>query len=211
MRLLDLFCGAGGAAMGYHRAGFDEIVGVDLASQPRYPFAFVQADALTYLAKHGHEFDAIHASPPCQRWAAGHNPYRQRYPDLIEPTRRMLGMFPAAWVIENVPRAPLRADYRICGCQVGLPRLRRVRWFEVSWSVDLRLAPPCYHPEQVLTVTGTGTPTGTWKALGRAVTIGEFRSAMGIDWMRRAELSEAIPPAYTEFIGTQLLESVMED
>ncbi len=105
IRLLDLFCGAGGAAVGYHNAGFDEIIGVDIKPQPRYPFEFVQADALEYLAEHGREFDAIHASPPCQGYSIMHNlPWlRGRdYPLLILPTIEMLEALGKPYVVENV-------------------------------------------------------------------------------------------------------------
>ena len=105
MRLLDLYCGAGGAALGYHRAGFDEIVGVDIATQPRYPFEFVQADALEFLADHGHEFAAIHASPPCQGYSIMHNlPWLRgrEYPLLILPTIEMLEVLGKPYVVENV-------------------------------------------------------------------------------------------------------------
>ena len=88
-RLLDLFCGAGGAAVGYHRAGFD-VVGVDIKPQPRYPFEFVQADALEYVAEHGHEFDAIHASPPCQLYTVANNIHGKNHPDLLPSTRERL-------------------------------------------------------------------------------------------------------------------------
>lgn len=204
-KLLDLFCGAGGAAMGYHRAGFD-VTGVDIAPQKNYPFSFVQADALEYLAGHGHEFDAIHASPPCQRYSQSALSQRNRgkeYPDLIPVTRRGLEDAGRPWVIENVPRSPLRPDFKLCGCHFGL-ELRRARWFEASWQ-PLVLMPPHFHPHPVVSVVGHGTPTWVRKRLGFNPTIAHYREAMGIDWMTRGELSQAIPPAYTEFIGAQLL------
>ena len=137
-RLLDLFCGAGGAAMGYHRAGFD-VVGVDINPQPNYPFEFVQADAMEFLKNRGRgwwsmkRFDAIHASPPCQDHMRGgqHPPHGTGW--MLNACRRMLTDHGIPWVIENVPGAPMRADYRLCGCQFGL-RLRRERWFETSWQ-----------------------------------------------------------------------------
>jgi DNA (cytosine-5)-methyltransferase 1 len=135
MRLLDLFCGAGGAAMGYHRAGFDEIVGVDIEPQPRYPFAFFQGDALEYCAAHGSEFDAIHASPPCQaytRMARGLLESQGRgreYPDLIHATRSALHLAGVVSVIENVPGAPLLGPVMLCGSSFGL-LVQRHRLFE---------------------------------------------------------------------------------
>lgn len=209
MRLLDLFCGAGGAAMGYHRAGFDDIVGVDIKPQKHYPFAFVQADALEYVAEHGHEFDAIHASPPCQRYShATPRNRRELYPDLVGATRNALNATGNPWVIENVPGSPLRADIRVCGCQVGLP-IRRVRYFETSWNHSA-LMRPCQHNGPVLSVVGNGTPTWVIEQFGRIPTRDEYCEAMGIGWMTRAELSQAIPPAYTEFIGRHLLAVLAE-
>ena len=187
--------------MGLHRAGF-EVVGYDIESQPNYPFEFHKQDAFAVDLS---SFDAVWASPPCQLFAAGYIADRHKYPDLIASTRAMLSQSLLPYIIENVRGAPIRADYRICGCQVGLNRIRRVRHFEVSWDADLELTYPCYHPEQVITVTGTGTPTGTWKALGRTVTAQEFRDVMGIDWMTRRELSQAIPPAYSEYLGIRLM------
>jgi DNA (cytosine-5)-methyltransferase 1 len=199
-RLLDLFCGAGGAAMGYHRAGFD-VVGVDIMPQPRYPFEFHQGDAMTWPLD---RFDAIHASPPCQDHTRQYVPREHGTGWMLAGTRARLAAQTAPWVIENVPGAPMRADYRLCGCMFNLPRLARERWFETSWyAFDLR--PPCHHPETVISVTGTGTPTGTWKVYG-ALKLADFSSAMGIGWMTRAELSQAIPPAYTEYIGGQLID-----
>lgn len=204
MKLLDLFCGAGGAAMGYSRAGF-EVVGVDIEPQPRYPFDFHQADALEYLAAHGHEFDAIHASPPCQDHSRSYTPYDHGTAHLLPDTRNLLTEIGKPWAIENVPGAPMRVDYLLCGCMFGLPRLRRQRWFETSWH-GFSLLPPCYHPEPVVTVTGHGIPSGSLY-LGRVdgKTYSRLtRLAMGIDWMTRDELAQAIPPAYTEWIGGQL-------
>jgi DNA (cytosine-5)-methyltransferase 1 len=210
-RLLDLFCGAGGAAMGYHRAGF-EVVGVDIKYQKNFPFTFIQGDALGYCREHGHEFDAIHASPPCQAYsqaAAGERNRGKKYPDLVDATRNALKETGRPWVIENVPRSPVRADYRLCGCQFGL-ELRRERWFETSWGA-LELRSPCYHPHPVVSVVGHGTPTWVRKQLGYNPTIHNYRAAMGINWMNRNELSQAIPPAYTEHIGRQLLLAVDDD
>lgn len=209
-RLLDLFCGAGGAAMGYHRAGFD-VTGVDSAPQPRYPFAFVQADALDFLREHGHEFDAIHASPPCQAYSMAAQAQRNAgrvYPDLVGATRDGLNAAGVPWVIENVPGAPVRPDITVCGCQVGL-ELRRVRWFETSWR-DLSLMPLCDHRGPVVSVVGHGTPSWVRQQLGYNPTIHQYRAAMGIDWMNRSELSQAIPPAYTELVGRRLLEIAAE-
>ena len=224
MRLLDLFCGAGGAAMGYSRAGFDEIVGVDIVKQPRYPFAFVQGDALEYVAAHGREFDAIHASPPCQGYSRlRHLPWlRGRvWPLLIEPCRVLFasqGGVP--WVIENVEDAPLNG-VTLCGRAFGLP-IYRHRTFESSTCL---LAPPHDRHDVVIGhgrgvndrskgTLNAGSSRGAW-GHQTIVTVagGQFRKAdgaraLGIDWMTKDELADAIPPAYTEFIGCQLLAAL---
>ena len=198
MRLLDLFCGAGGAAVGYHRAGFDEIIGVDIEPQSHYPFEFVQADALEYPLD---GFDLIHASPPCQRWSVG-TPDSNKYPDLITPLRKRLAGH--NYVIENVRNAPIRANARICGCMVDLKNIRRIRHFEIEPNI-LIMGHPCQHLEYAITVTGHGTTSGNRETWGRNITVAEMREAMGIDWMNRDELSQAIPPAYTEWLGKQVI------
>lgn len=207
-RLLDLFCGAGGAGMGYHRAGF-EIVGVDIAPQPNYPFEFHKADALHYLAEHWQEFDAVHASCPCQRYSAmsACRPgLAEEYPDLIAPMRGLLDLTGLPWVMENVPRSPLRPDLVLCGHMFGLP-LYRHRVFESNvfmWQPE--------HPRHVV----PGGKAGHWKpgqiisVSGNCSPISLAREAMGIDWTTRRELAESIPPAYTEHIGLQLISHLSE-
>lgn len=256
MKLLDLFCGAGGAAVGYHRAGFDTIVGVDNKPQKHYPFQFVQADALEYLAEHGHEFDAIHASPPCQGYSIMRNlPWlrHKSYPLLIDPTREMLEGIGKPWIIENVMGAHLEAGW-LCGTMFGLPFYRH-RSFESSlfWMQpghprhEFVLKPGPYFGNnggrlsQVvfsdaedargvkswpgrreegglgLTVAGSlasGQGNGAQSegvGIGHAAGWRKAAEAMGIDWMNRAELTQAIPPAYTEFIGKQLISFVISD
>ena len=196
-RLLDLFCGAGGAAMGYHRAGFD-VVGVDIKPQPHFPFAFVQADALAPPFDLS-DFDVIHASPPCQAFTTLKSLTGKDYPDLIAETRKCLSG--SLHVIENVAGAPLYFPVRVCGSSLGLG-VRRHRYFEsnaILWATD------CDHPHQPrpIDVTGLGGPGGRHR---KPQNVEHARKVMGIDWMSRAELSQAIPPAYTEFIGRQLLE-----
>ena len=187
--------------MGYHRAGFD-VVGVDIKPQPHYPFEFHQADAMTYPLE---GFDAIHASPPCQDHVRAPGAMKKHGTGwMLAAMREQLSANATPWIIENVPGAPMRTDYRLCGCLFNLPKLKRERWFETSWQgFDLRA--PCNHPERPISITGHGTPTETWKIYG-SVSLADVRKTMGIDWMGRYELSQAIPPAYTEFIGKQLLE-----
>lgn len=211
-RLLDLFCGAGGAGMGYHRAGFD-VVGVDLADQPNYPFQFIRADALPLLESGfwGYEtacwrpFDAIHASPPCQRYslATGFHPdARDDHPDLIDPTRAWLEQTGLPYVIENVPGAPLRRDLVLCGEMFGL-RVHRHRWFECGGWTPMRLQHQPHRLRGARTNCETGPGIARWIS-GHYADHADASEAMGIDWMTRDELREAIPPSYTEFIGGQL-------
>ena len=211
-KLLDLYCGAGGAAMGYHQAGFD-VVGVDIRPQPRYPFAFVQADALKYVAAHGHEFDVIHASPPCQAYTRLRGLVESRagrkrdYPDLVAPTREALRATGRIYVIENVDGAPLENPIMLCGEMFGL-RVFRHRYFETNLFL---LAPS--HPKHP-----RGSTTNAYHArsgfangathigvYGDAYILSDGKVAMGIDWMVRRELNQAIPPAYTRWLGEQLL------
>lgn len=216
-RLVDLFCGAGGCAVGYARAGFD-VVGVDNRPQKNYPFEFVQADALEYLARHGHEFDAIHASPPCQAYSATERirGNKSDHPELVGQVRELLEAVGKMWVIENVPGSPLVRPAILCGTQFGL-RVRRHRLFESNVFLFMP-ANPCTHRDGDLTVFGdvaqvcgtfaksyqdkTGRTHWRKKRIPAKKHGGE---AMGIDWMSGRELSQAIPPAYTHFVGKQLM------
>ncbi len=217
-RLLDLFCGAGGAAMGYHRAGFD-VVGVDNRPQPNYPFEFIQEDALKFVDSFSHpwsayrasEFAAVHASPVCYAWSKMRDcrpGSKDEQPDLITPLRPLLDATGLPYVIENVPGAPLRNWVQICGTGLGMT-LQRHRWFESNvplWGV------PCAHGQNPWN-PDYGHATGRKRR--RVPVIGEWRvpkrlqdDAMGIDWMTLDELTEAIPPAYTQWIGEQLLAHI---
>jgi DNA (cytosine-5)-methyltransferase 1 len=194
MRLLDLFCGAGGAAMGYHRAGFDDITGIDNRPMPRYPFKFIQADALEYLAEHGEEYDVIHASPPCQHYSSIQHivKTKDKHPDLVDPVRQLLIKSGKPYVIENVVGAPLRVDLLLCGSMFGLGMIRH-RIFESNIPMPL-LTPTCHHENMY--------DPWHWGNNQRV----EMASGMGIDWdMKREEVREAIPPAYTEYIGKEIL------
>ena len=208
--IADLFCGAGGCAVGYNRAGFD-VVGVDIAPQPHYPYAFHQADALTFPLE---GFDAIHASPPCKdtNMIARNVGYAKNWPDLVTPTVARLRAQSTPYVIENPPHRPprLRADLVLCGCHFPGLNVIRVRWFECSWR-PLSLIPRCQHTGNEIGVYGHGTNAWHRAKLGRGITVAEQRAAMGIDWMTRDELTQAIPPAYTEFIGTRLMAALQQE
>jgi DNA (cytosine-5)-methyltransferase 1 len=205
-KLLDLFCGAGGAGMGYHRAGF-EVVGVDNQPMPRYPFEFHQADAFEYLAEHYQEFDVIHASPPCQFYAriTRLTGKTENHQDLIEPTRSLLRKTGKPYIIENIPDAPLLNPITLCGTMFGL-RVFRHRKFETSF--DCSFAPAmCNHWAKSDSLGFSRSKVNAFiTVVGHFAGIKKARLAMGIDWMIRDELSQAIPPAYTEWIGLQILK-----
>ena len=201
-RLLDLFCGAGGAAVGYHRAGF-KVVGVDIKPQNHFPFEFHQADAMTYPLE---GFDVIHASPPCQHYSTCTPArYRGNHPDLIGAVRsRLQGKI---YVIENVlgARIKLISPLVLCGSMFNLP-IRRHRLFEINPELSA-LLPPCHHKKDPVYISGS-TGSGNSKEGFRRVdfTIQERRDAMGCQWMTDKEIDQAIPPAYTEWVGLQLME-----
>lgn len=223
-RLLDLFCCAGGAAKGYQQAGF-HVTGIDIKKQPRYAGdCFICADALEYVAAHGHEFDAIHASPPCQ-FASEQTPmpYRSNHPNLIPATRAALQATGKPYTIENVENARrhLVNPVMLCGTMFGLP-IWRHRYFEM-WPANLLLTPSCNHSKAPVTIKSgshsrklqrvpvhsTGGGDGQRKSRKNhrpRESVEVVRWAMEIDWMVQAELTEAIPPAYTRWIGERLLE-----
>lgn len=211
-RILDLFCCAGGAAMGYHQAGFD-VVGVDIEPRPRYPFEFIQADALSLDPAFIAGFDAIHASPPCQAHTSMKTmPDSREHIDLVPETRALLKASGKPYVIENVVGAPLIDPVRFCGSMFGLgakgAQLRRHRDFETNW---LLMSPgECKHASPTIGIYGEGCRDSRRK---HDKTIPEFtvidgREAMEMPWASLAELCEAIPPAYTRFIGRQLLAHI---
>jgi hypothetical protein len=193
--LLDLFCGAGGCSVGYHGAGFD-VLGIDHVPQPNYPFPFVLGDALAYLAKHGHRYNVIAASPPCQAFsrATAWRGQRSNHPDLIAATRQFLLASGKPFVIENVQEARhlLRFPVLLCGSMFGL-RVQRHRYFEVS-GPGLILTAPCAHRADDYSFDH-----------GHKQTERVYADAMGCDWMSVKEARQAIPPAFTYFLGRQLL------
>ncbi len=236
-KMLDLFCCAGGAAMGYHRSGFD-VYGVDIEPQANYPFPMHQGDALDVLRRlvagegvtfstssdlfsSGRsttlrltDFAAAHGSPPCQAYSTI-TPDRSRHPRLIEPLRDLLRATGLPYVIENVEgaRRELHHPVKLCGSSFGL-KVRRHRYFETPVTI---LHPPCQHATQGRPVGVYGDhpqddsyyrrPDGTLRG-NKAASVEHAREAMGIEWMSWLELAEAVPPAYTEHIGRQLLDAL---
>lgn len=217
-KLLDLFSGAGGAARGYQLAGF-HVTGIDIKHQPRYAGdVFIQADALAYVAQHGHEYDAIHASPPCQAYSVTKSLTTKEHPKLVEQTRELLKATGKPYIIENVPGAPLINAITLCGTMFGLGVIRH-RLFETNPQIWFAPA-ACKHD---------GLSTGNHKAFrkkgftrvprfsdgykfisvtGNSFILEDAEQAMAIDWMNRQEIAEAIPPAYTQWIGERLMEQL---
>jgi DNA (cytosine-5)-methyltransferase 1 len=216
--LLDLFCCEGGAAMGYHRAGFD-VIGVDIKPQPLYPFTFVQADVLGADVKAmlwPERFDAIHASPPCQAYSQNTQTTpgaQSRHPDLVGQTRSLLEATGLPYVIENVEGAPLRRDLLLCGSMFGL-QTRRHRVFEFGgWLMLSGLQ--CAHRRQGRTVDVTGNPGGRNATDRKGYPIkyrdaAHAREVMEMPWASGHGCTQAIPPAYTEWIGRQLIAQLKE-
>ena len=210
-KLLDLFCGAGGAAKGYADAGF-VVTGVDINPQKRYPYYFVRDDALECVRRHGHKFDVIHASPPCQRYSVTCTiPGRDagQYPDLVAATRDALRASGKPYLIENVPGAPLVNPLILCGTMFPGLRVYRHRLFEGN----LPLVAPAHprHQEVIEKPAGkrmayyTSEPGKMVTVSGHLFSLAAGSAAMGIDWMTRDELSQAIPPAYTRYLGEQIM------
>ena len=210
-RLLDLFCCAGGAGVGYSRAGF-EVVGVDINPQPNYPLPFIQADALTLDPKFIASFCAIHASPPCQSYSdlAKRNGNADEWPRLIEPVREMLIRSGLPYIIENVDGAPLINFVVLCGTMFPHLRVLRHRLFEANFEIvppPHKKHPKCHTFDLRKSHYGK---TDEWTDFvsvngGGNCTIAAARDAMGIDWMTKREINESIPPAYTQLVGQQLI------
>lgn len=212
-RLLDLFCCEGGAGMGYHRAGF-EVVGVDKEAQPNYPFEFVQGDAIEYLEEHGHLFDAVHASPPCQGYTqiTRHKERQAEWPKLIAPVRDELVTLGRPYVIENVvgARDEMRETFLLHGGMFGLG-VDRPRLFETNFLVMVPRAP---RKRGGIGVYGKLDGRRLWtrkdgSELRNPSSLEEAQEAMGMPWASWDGVREAIPPAYTEWIGSQLLASLV--
>ena len=210
-KILDLFCGAGGAALGYSQAGFD-VVGVDIIPQPNYPFTFIQADALKLDPSFIASFDAVHASPPCQSYSdlAKRNGNGHEWPRLVEPVREMLIRSRLHYVIENVEGAPLINAVVLCGTMFPGLRVLRHRLFEANFEI---IPPPhgkhprCHTFDKRKSHYGKTNDMIDFVSVngGGNCTIAAARDAMGIDWMTKNEINESIPPAYARFVGQELL------
>lgn len=205
-RLYDLFCCAGGAAMGYHNAGF-EVIGIDINPQPHYPFAFIQKDVMTMQPWSLRGADAIHASPPCQRYSNAQKIRSNDHPDLVAPVRALLIASGLPYVIENVLGAPLIDPITLCGESFGLGVYRH-RLFESNVPI---VGKPCRHDRPITKMGRKVRPGEMMHVVGNFSGAEDGRKAMGIPWMTRDELREAIPPAFTEYIGTQLLTALEVD
>lgn len=217
---LDLYCCAGGAAMGYYRAGFD-VLGVDINPQPRYPFKFVQGDAIQFVREHGHKFAFIHASPPCQKFSKTRTLHtNDSHPDLVEETREALRETGKPYIIENVVGAPLIDPLVLCGTEFdlvapdvdGVPlKLLRHRLFESNMLLEGNGG--CRHDPSIQTASVYGAGGGwTPKHRDSPTRRGGYvphtdvcRALLGVDWTNKHELSQVIPPVFTEHLGRQVL------
>ncbi|MFJ5088734.1 SAM-dependent methyltransferase [Streptomyces sp. NPDC088674] len=203
-RLLDAFCCQGGAAKGYADAGFD-VIGIDLTPQPRYPYPFIQGDAVAFIREHGHKFDAVHASPPCQLDSACQRIQDRPHPDLIAPTRAALETTGRPWVLENVGGAlpKLRRPVMLCGPMFGV-RTYRHRYFETGGGLTLTQPAHLTHTAPQAKM-GRPVPPGWYgQYVGNFSGVALAREVMGVPWMNRDGIRECIPPAYTHWTGTHI-------
>jgi DNA (cytosine-5)-methyltransferase 1 len=205
LKLLDLYCCGGGASHGYKLAGFD-VTGVDIVDQPRHRGRFIKADAIEFVLEHHHEFDVIHASPPCQAYSMASMQFRsagKEYADLIEPTRDALRSISKPYVIENVPGSPLIDPIELCGSMFGM-RTYRHRLFESNMTIT---APP--HPPHDAPNAKMGRPPKDGEFIqyvGHFPGVGLVQEMTGLHWLGQKELAQSIPPQYTNYIGRQLLD-----
>lgn len=212
LKLLDLFCGAGGAAKGYHRSGFDVIVGVDIENQSHYPYEFIEGDALNVSLE---GYDLIHASPPCQKFSTASDKSLD-HPDLLRPIRKILEGQTTPYVIENVVGAPMKDPLLLCGTLFPQLRVLRHRLFETSFPIH-QPELDCYNHPRVYTKDPRRRDYGKlneWEDYvsvygGNHATLDACKDAMNIDWMNRRELSQAIPPDYTEWIGNYFIKNIL--
>ena len=218
MYLLDLFSGIGGAGVGYSRAGF-KVVGVDKQWMPEYPFPYYRQDALKFMERfledgntiNGEPVDAIHASPPCKKFSTiSKSLGYDSHTDLLTPIREMLVESGLPYIIENVPGAPMRNPIMLCGSMFELRiergYLQRHRLFESN--IMLQMPRPCRHEGQAIGVYGNGRGGGPLRM--RTANAAEAKALMGIDWAGRNGITQAVPPAYTEYLGKQLANTLQQ-
>jgi DNA (cytosine-5)-methyltransferase 1 len=204
---MDTFCCAGGVGFGYYQAGFIP-VGVDIEQQDNYPFLFVQMDAIEAIEQFVDCFDAIHASPPCQEYSVTKTLHDNKYPDLLVPTRNALKASGKPYIMENVPGSPMLDYVKLRGDMFGL-RTLRVRYFE---SNCLLIVPS--YPKKKGTTSGNGKKYSSFDdgyyvtVTGNNFRFTDGKVAMDIFWMTKRELTQSIPPAYSEFLGLQLMRYV---
>ncbi|MFD7794362.1 SAM-dependent methyltransferase [Streptomyces sp. NPDC059759] len=208
LRLLDTYCCQGGASMGYHLAGFT-VEGVDLHPQPRYPFPFHRGDAVEFIREHGHKYDVITGSPTCRRWTNAQRIQGNEHPDLITPTRAAMQATGKPYVIENVEgaAAAMLDPLLLCGAMFGL-RTYRHRLFESNLPLGTRL-----HPRHLAPLAKMGRPVRDGEfmhVVGNFTDAARAREVMGMPWASRDGLREAIPPAYTRFLGEQIATALTE-
>jgi DNA (cytosine-5)-methyltransferase 1 len=219
--LFDFMCCGGGAAKGYADAGF-EVIGFDIEDQPKFPYTFYKWDVLKldpdWIAE---KADGIHASPPCKTHTTMKRFSSKHHIDLVPQTRELLIATGLPYIIENVPGAPLRDPITLCGSSFGL-YVRRHRLFESNFKLE---SLECRHAWQTATSPGfwplayhSGEPIATWSPVigifggGQGLGEGEtelWRKHMKIDWLSKKQMSQAIPPPYTEFLGRQLMEQML--
>jgi DNA (cytosine-5)-methyltransferase 1 len=203
LKLLDLYCGGGGASYGYEQAGFD-VTGIDIHEQKRYRGRFIKSDAIEYLKAHWREYDAVHASPPCQAYSMASMQFRvagKEYVDLIAPTRKALIETGLPYIIENVPGSPLINPIELCGAMFGL-RTYRHRLFESNFEIQVP-----EHPKHIAKNAKMGRrakPEEFIQYVGHFPDVKIVQSVTGLTWLSGVELSQSIPPQYTKFIGCQL-------
>ena len=203
-KLLDLYCCGGGAGYGYEQAGFD-VTGIDIEPQPKHRGKFIQADAIEYLKAHFHEYDVIHASPPCQAYSMASMQFRKagkEYVDLIEVTRMELIKTGKPYIIENVPGSPLINPIELCGSMFGM-RTYRHRLFESNMKLQ---APE--HPKHIAPNAKMGRPVKDGEFIqyvGHFSGVKLVQKMTGLHWLGQGELAQSIPPQYTKYIGRQVM------
>lgn len=214
-KLLDLFCGAGGCSVGYHRAGFD-VTGVDILPHPDYPYDLIVGDAMAVLEDMAFldQFDAVHASPPCPRYSTiTPVSYRDTHPDHLEKARDILSAWGGTYVLENVPGAPMPEGVMFCGQAMGLSNIRRHRMFESNLLI---MSPGCACDHRTVygvygdhgDLTPVVRPDGSSRG-NKARDVAHAQQILGIEWMTKwDDLADAIPPAYTEYVGGQLIDQI---